>query len=154
MKLKLTTLIIAMGFMTACTSTTEKDVNEKVAKEPGVYTTGGVAERSHNIINQSAKLTMKQKQQLLTLHEKTRGEMAKIRFQMGKLKGTFFKTLIDYGPRNKEINILKKKMAKLHGQKLNVMLDSLEEAKSILGDLKDEKIYETFMYEEAPKTMR
>ena len=151
---KIVLVILLIGLMTACASKTEKNVNEKVAKEPGVYTSTGVVERSHQIINESASLSMKQKKELLTLHEKTRGEMAKIRFQMGKLKGLFFKTLIRFGPDHKEINILKKKMAKLHGQKLDVMLESLEEAKGILGKLRDEKIYETFMYEEAPRAKK
>lgn len=145
-------LTISLGLLAGCTSTEEKALNEQIAKEPGVYTANGLAERSEQIIKESSSLNEEQKQQLLNLHDKTRAEMAKIRFQMGKLKGTFFKTLVasNKSKKNKEIEMVKKKMTQLHNQKLSLMLGSLEEAKGILGDVQDEKIYETFMYEESP----
>jgi hypothetical protein len=151
---KLVICLLGFGLLNACSSTTEKEMEEKIANEPGVAAPGGMAMQSENIIKESTKLSETQKSQLLGLHQKTQEQMTKIRMELSKVKGTFFKTLTTAGTKNKDLDMMKKKMTDLHGQKLTVMLKSLDEAKTILGDVNDEKIFESFMYEDTHHSVR
>jgi len=147
-------LFLSLGSIVACSGTAEKEVEMKVAAEKGVGANETISNQSTEIIKNSTKITEEQKTKLLTLHDKTRTEVAKIKMEMGKLKGAFFKTLVSDKKNNAEINVMKKKMTTLHGKQLELMLKSLDEAKVILGDVNEPDLFETFMFEESPHSIR
>jgi hypothetical protein len=139
-------LTISLSFIwLGCASTeAERKVESQIAAEKGE---GSISSIGFHKIQDHPKLSKEQKQKLIDIHARTGKKIAKIRRKLAKVKGAFFHTLLKQGPRQGEIDVLRKKLTALNDEKIDIMMEALIEAKDILGGLGDRDLYESFMHE-------
>jgi hypothetical protein len=123
----LITITITLVF-SACSST-NKELEKKIDAESGEVS---VREKS-TVALWTTNLTKTQREKLTALRDKMIAETENIRQETAKIKGVFFKTLFDKRNHSREADILKDKLIKLNKKKMDLMLDSFDETKKILG---------------------
>lgn len=124
-------------------------LDAKVAAEEPVEMGGPLAAKSYQMISESKDLTQAQKDKLLSLHARMQEEVAANRREMGKLKMTLFRSLMNHDSDPREFSRIKSRILKLDRAKTDKMMSALEEAQKILGrrSQEDERYYRALMME-------
>ena len=135
----------------ATQSSVDKKIEAEVKSEPAVKTSEVAAKTAEEIINDS-DLKPEQRTKLLALNAKTSTQMQAFRAEDNKLKMVLVKTLLDNDSNDKEINKVRDKIVNLEKKKMKSMLDSLSEAKNILGKDASRRaaVMRTFILENTP----
>lgn len=111
----------------------DRKVDRELGEEPQAVMGGNVAQESRRIIGESPDLKPEQKLKLLALHARVAGEINQIRGDLGRLKMVFFRTVLSPKAEEAEIQNLKARILRMDRKKTDLMLEALEETRSILG---------------------
>jgi Spy/CpxP family protein refolding chaperone len=130
---KLTFLAIGLLALAGCASTAEKNVNAEVKQQEGIHTTAQAATTGRMEIMASDKLTKEQKDKFMELMGKTQAKTVSLREESAKLKAALFEQLTQAKYDHKEISVYKSKIQKVEKQKMDLMFNSLDEVRKILG---------------------
>lgn len=119
-------------FIVSCASQTRKEITVE-KEEVKVETREQMIEMSRNILASAEGISEKQKDLILALHIETMEEVSKINSEIRKSKIVLMKTLVQKKYNHKKGMVLTKDIKKLYNKKVDLMLDSMEKAKKILG---------------------
>lgn len=140
--LKVMGCVAVLLYLGGCTlSQTEKEIDRQIEQEAGVSSQRELAKRGHRLLLEDPSLSEEQRRKMRQLYARTFARSAQIRQKMGKTKSVFFKQLFKQVPNNDELRVLEKKLLRLNDEKMQLMLDSMQQARKILGkDFPVEKI--------------
>ncbi|MDP7319478.1 MAG: hypothetical protein QF441_02670 [Bacteriovoracaceae bacterium] len=119
--------------LVACSSA-KKEVAKEKANVPSMESRDEMINKTRDLIESSDKLTQKQKKDFMQLHTSVMIEVGKINQETRKLKMVLFKHLLEqdsYKPA--KVKVIKNQLKKLNDKKFQIMIDSLKQAKEILG---------------------
>lgn len=151
MKSKSLGLGLALSFavlMVGCATPAQKRVDKQMQKESGVSSQSGLRMKGYQAILDSQDISKKQREDMLKLYAKTSQRIMGVRSEMGKLKGVLFQNLLKPNGKETDLNVVKRRLSRLNDEKLDIMLDALASARTILGKQLNEKILVPFMDEE------
>lgn len=133
-------LVAAAGFAVAgiglvgCGSTpTEQKVEKEVQATPAPKQAGDLASEGHQAFLNAPNLTEAQKIKLSEVMKTTYAEAIKIKEEIGKSKLVLFKTITSPDYKQKEVDVIKKKITKLDQKRLEIMFKSLDDVQKIIG---------------------
>lgn len=112
---------------------TEKQIDEKAAKETQIKTRSDLRNEARSQIENSTLLTGEQKSKLLQLSDSTQSQLDELTSQSLKLRAVLIKDVIDTHYDAKEVTKIKKKIKTVEQNKLSVIFDAVDEANTILG---------------------
>lgn len=137
--MKLSLLLSVFLVLASCASKHDKKLDTAMAETPHVASHAEANQNVNEIINSSTHLTDVQKTQLLSLHEKTDIELAKLNQEALKFHGIL---AAEYGKEKRsmrEIKTIKKRMIKNSKKRLDIIFGSMEQADKILGHDKSDR---------------
>ena len=121
-------------WISACTTSPEqKSIESQIEKEPRTFSQQQMVAKGHSILLNHPDMTEEQRRKMKRVYAETMAKSQKIRMEMSKVKGVFFKQLFKSTRNDKELRILRKKLIDLNEKKMDVMFDALYEAQTILG---------------------
>lgn len=132
-----TILLLPALTLMACATPAEKVVDHKVEEQAAIESPNQAAHAGRFAIRASDKLTEEQKTKFLNLMNKTESQVNEIRMKEGQLKAALFQDLAEGKYNQREIQIVKNRLRKLEIQKLELMFDSIEEIRVLLGGISD-----------------
>jgi len=133
MKLKLLIVAVLSAGLFGCATSSEKTVESKMAAETGATSQEEMVMKTREVLASNENLTDDQRTRLMGLHGQTMAKMAGLRQDITKAKMVLFKSMLAEDYKESEIRVLREKLVKLNTQKMNVMFDSMDQAKMILG---------------------
>lgn len=130
--------------LSACATQAEKQVDAQAAEQSAIQSPNQAAYSGRFAVRVSEKLSGDQKVKFLEIMDQTQAKVNDIRAQEGQLKAAMFQSLSEGNFNDSEMNVFKKKLKKLEGQKLDLMFSSLDDVRKLLKgnpeiapDLKD-----------------
>ena len=124
--------VLALIGLAGCTSTAEKTIAKDIAQQPE-STSAQAAVSGRKAIETSDKLSVEQKQKMLSLMDQTQVEMATIRKNEAQVKASLFKYLAAGNFENREISAYRHKLKKIEDKKMDLMFSNIKETRKILG---------------------
>ncbi|MBI2522712.1 MAG: hypothetical protein HYV97_19985 [Bdellovibrio sp.] len=92
-----------------------------------------ISSRIDKMIQEAEWPTAEQKKKLFELKLNTKNKIIEVNQQLKKTKILLVQNLIIKGPTTYKLRLLKKEFKKMHKQKIEIMLDAIEEARKLLG---------------------
>ncbi|MGZ3696029.1 MAG: hypothetical protein ACXWQO_18305 [Bdellovibrionota bacterium] len=128
----------------------EKKIDQEAKAQPALPPGPALSRASEAIIAEAPNLTPKQRQALEDLRARSAQEQKSIREQIGQHQLVLVKNLVDPKVSDSEIKVVRQKILGLEKERTNLWLNSLDEAKNILGRRSDgdERVYRAFLMEE------
>ncbi|HAZ13594.1 MAG: hypothetical protein A2X86_13765 [Bdellovibrionales bacterium GWA2_49_15] len=117
-----------------CTNVQKQELEADKAKIE-VSAEEDISIRIDTMIKEAKWPTEEQKTRLFGLKEKTKNKIVEINIKLKKAKIVLVQHLVVKDSTNEKLRLLKKDIKKLYNQKVDVMLDAIEEARKILGKL-------------------
>ena len=118
-----------------CASTnTERRIDSKLEAEPAVSDSNSLGGEFKTMIDQSQKLTLVQKNQLLALQTDTRTQLNQLKNQSLKLRSILIKDVMQAGYNPDEIEIVKERLKKTEDRRLTVIFNAVDHAETIIGN--------------------
>ena len=145
---KLMAIVLAGVFMASCSSV-KKEIEHDKAALKDVHGKEDMLKKMAQTLDSSEKLTPKQKREFLALHTNTRAQVASINEESAKLKVILFNHLLEEDYDTIKVRELQRRLKKLHNKKFDVMINSLTDARKILGVEFKEVYPEHYFYEGA-----
>jgi hypothetical protein len=123
-------ILVAAGC--ASKTSSEKVVEKKIetTKAPGP---GDLASLGHDAFLNAPGLTEAQKIKLSQIMKDTYGEATKVKTEIGKAKLVLFETITSPDYRQKDVDVLKKKIVQLDKKRMDLMFASLDEVQKVIG---------------------
>ena len=144
-KILLISLIASVSVLGGCDRKAKKSVAEKVKHEAGVRDHKEIAQKGMDAIKNHKTLTEEQKTGLIKINMETAQKAKALRFEIGQVKGVFFKSMLGEAPDDAEMRVLRKKLLKLNDDKMRIMLDSFDKVRKLLGNSKNvDEIYRIY----------
>lgn len=136
MKMTGTMTIVAMAGLMAfgcAQKQVEKQVDKEVSAEPARPGRRELSAKATDAIESSKTLNESQKERLHQLQARIAAENTKLREETSKLKGVLFETVTTLPYQPSKVDVIKKRLAKLNQDQLNLMFGALHEAEEIIG---------------------
>lgn len=132
----------------------EKKVEQEAVAEPAVAPGPELSAASEGVIFDAPNLKPEQKEKLKALHARTTEKMTKIREEIGQHQMVLVKNLVNPKSDDNKLKIVREKILDLERERTNLWLNSLDEAKRILGRRTegDERLYRAFILTEPAST--
>ncbi len=124
---------LMMGWLTSGCSSNGKKVDKELAQERAPKNRAELRETSSHLIDEAVNVTPDQKMRLYALQLKVRNEIDEANEESLKLKSLVVKNLISPDYHETKNRVLKSRIKKLEGKKVNLVLDAVDEANKILG---------------------
>lgn len=128
-------LIKALLLMTlaSCATQTKKEIAKEVQEVKVPLSMQQVMQRYQKSIQDSPDLSQIQKDKMIELQQKTYLKANDIRTQIKKLKIVLLNELMSKDYSARKVDLISKQMRDLNKKRIEVMLESLSDAKVILG---------------------
>jgi hypothetical protein len=126
-------MLLSLVTLVSCASQAEKDIETETAAVKPAASMTILMERHKAKIMSSEVLSDVQKEKLLNLQMNTYTQAKTYTTEIKKLKTVMLKNLMSKKYSEKKNNIVTKKIRKLNSQRMDLMFDTLKEAKTILG---------------------
>jgi hypothetical protein len=125
--------ILVPILMISCASNIKKEIKKEKNAVVLSKKDKSILDRAHRDILDSPNLDPETKDDFAALQYETYARIQEVNDELKKLKVVFFKTLSQKEYDERKTNELIKQMKKLHGSKLDIMVDAFYQAKNILG---------------------
>jgi hypothetical protein len=131
--MKILWVILLLGFITSCANPVKKQV--QIEKDQVTLTAKQktILDRAHKDILDSPDIDPEVKDDFIALQYETYTKVQELNLELRKLKVVFFNSITKENHDQKKSNELIRQMKKLHGKKLDLMVDAFYQAKNILG---------------------
>lgn len=149
MKNKIIFAILVFGLLGCSNQELNSKIDRDVASEKSVEKGAPTSEAIVDIINESTSLTTLQKERILALQGRMSAYLQAKQEEMGRLKLTFMRSILNRNTSSQEIALLRRRIIDLNHDKMTKILKGMEEAKEILGlvTIRDERIYRAFVFD-------
>lgn len=134
-------LLSSLLFLSACSSTTERNIQQKVGQESTIQDGPSLGINVRAAIKESRTLTNEQKKELEEVLAKVGKENQLLSEKSYKLRGILIKDLIQPQMNTKEVWQLKKDIRKTESKRVKNTLQAMSEISSILGNDPSAKWY-------------
>ena len=122
-----------MALFQACSTTTQKAVDAKVAQEPPQIKRADLIAEGENLIDKSPDLSEDQKNKLRDLWAKSRKQSDDLIKSSLQLRAVLVKDIVATPYNDREVNVVKQKIAKVEQDRLSVFFKGVRETNRILG---------------------
>lgn len=131
MKNLISTLILMT--LVSCATQTKKEITKEAQAVDAPASMGQVMQRYSQSIQNSETLNQEQKHKMMALQQRTYKKVQGIRTQIKKLKIVMLDNLMSTDYDQRKVDIISKQIKDLNKDRMDLMFDSLADAKKILG---------------------
>jgi hypothetical protein len=130
--MKLTT--IALLFLaTACASSRNPELDEKVSQEAAISTSKDLTSQITQELDADSEITPEQREELKALHISHTEKLAGLSREMLELRAVLVKDLLSSPYNEEEVNSIKRRIRKNADARVTAMFNAVDKANSILG---------------------
>jgi hypothetical protein len=126
--------------LTACSTSTKREITEEAKKEPVTASHRNLTERLTDLINADTQITAEQKTALLSLVEKVSAENRELQLTINQKKSLLMKELLSPNYSRTRSKAMVSSIVSLDKKQLNNTLNALTEAKKILGKRENSEV--------------
>ena len=125
--------IMFFGLLQGCSHTAEKEVEKQVKAEPATIKRSDVIAEGESLIEKSPNLTDVQRTKLRQLWHDSKAQSDELVKSSLQLRAVLIKDLIATPYDEREVSLVKAKLAKVEQDRLSVFLKGVRETNRILG---------------------
>jgi hypothetical protein len=126
-------VVLALPAIGCATSKTKKALDNKLSQEAQVQSPKVLQEEASSLVDKNPNLTTEQKTKLHDLREQTRQQMDEIQRDSLKLRAVLIQDVLAQKYNPVEVDLIKRRMAKLDSKRTSVIFDAVDKTNRILG---------------------
>ena len=130
---KLFALALVMFLFTGCSTGMKNEVSHEKSQMGALHSRQHMIEKTYSILEKTPNLTNDQREKFLGLHTEVMDKVANYSQDIRKLKVMLFSEMTAKNYQSDKVQEITSQIKSLYNKRLDVMLDTMGEAKSILG---------------------
>lgn len=125
--------VAAMTVLAACASKRNQQMEAKMEQQPSLQTPAQIEAAAQADLASIPNLSDEQRTKLQQIQNHAKIEAARIKTELGQARSLLFKTVSDPNSKRSEINWAKNKIVKLERQRVDLMLNSVDQVEKVIG---------------------